>query len=120
MSFQEHCNEGKDPSQFQAEGEVSYYTTTKSELKNPGLNRRTKMHDDLHNSIAYSKCKAAESQNVKVLNKELNADLKKSQRYKKEKRAHFLEFLRLYTQRDSSYAALKEQLINIEEEFINS
>ena len=120
VSFQEHCNDGKDPSQFQAEGEMIYQTIIKTHLKNPSLNRRTKIHDDLHNSIAYSTCKAAESQNEKVLNKELNADLKKSQRYKKEKRTHLLEFLRLYTQRDSSYAALKEQLINIEEEFINS
>ena len=120
VSFQEHCNEGKDPSQFQAEGESIYHTTIKSQLKNPSLNRRTKIHDDLHKSITYSKCKAAASENVKVSNKELNADLKKSQKYKKEKRTHLLEFLRLYTQRDSSYNALKEQLINIEEEFINS
>ena len=120
VSFQEHCNEGKDPRQFQAEGEVSYYTTMKSQSKNPSLNRRTKIHDHLHKSITYSKCKAAASQNVIILNKELNADLKKSQIYKKEKRTHLLEFLRLYTQRDSSYDALKEQLINIEEEFINS
>ena len=84
------------------------------------LNRRTKIHDDLHKSITYSKCKAAASENVKISNKELNTDLKKSQKYKKEKRTHLLEFLRLYTQRDSSYNALKEQLINIEEEFINS
>ena len=120
VSFQEHCNQGKDPSQFQAESEMIYQTIIKSHLKNPSLNRRKKIHDDLHNPKAYSKCKAAASQNVIILNKELNADLKKSQIYKKEKRIHLLEFLRLYTQRDSSYDALKEQLINIEEEFINS
>ena len=120
VSFQEHCNDGKDPSQFQAESEMIYQTIIKIHLKNPSLNRRKKILDDLHNPKTYSKCKAAASQNVKVSSKELNADLKKRHRYKKEKRTHLLECLGVFTQRDPSYDVLKEQLINIEEEFINS
>ena len=55
VSFQEHCNDGKDPSQFQALSEMIYQTIIKSHSKNPSLNRRKKIHDNLHNPKTYSK-----------------------------------------------------------------
>ena len=120
VSFQDHCNQGRDPSQFEAEGEMSYYPTRKNQLKNPNFTRRINIHANLNKSKISSKSNAADSHNVQVSKKDRNADSNESERCKKENRTHLLECLRLYSRRDASYDSLKEQLINLEEEFINS
>ena len=120
VSFQEHCNQGKAPSQFQAEGETNHYSTRKNQLKNPSFNRRMKVNADLNKSKISSKFNATDSHNVQVSKTDRNADSNESERCKKENRTHLLECLRLYSRRDASYDSLKEQLINLEEELINS
>ena len=99
---------------------MSYYPTRKNQLKNPNFTRRINIHVNLNKSKTSSKSNATDSHNVQVSKKDRNADSNEGERCKKENRTHLLECLRLYSRRDASYDSLKEQLINLEEELINS
>ena len=120
VSFQDHCEKGKDVSQFQAENEIQCYITTKNEAKNSNSFQRTKNRSYQNKSKSFTTSKDYLSPDVDFINRESNIILSENQRNKMEQRAHLLSRLQMYSRRNSTYDSYKDKLIDLEENFMNA
>ena len=115
IEFQEHCKDNKDPNEFEAEREIKYFSSTKKQSKNQNTKQKMKRPSPIE-SEPISKCKDIKSEKV---DKETNTILAENERIAREKRIHLLECLNICSERNSSFDFFKEELIDLEESFIN-
>ena len=113
--FQEHCKDDKDPSEFKEEHEIKYYSLTRQQSKNPNTNRKMKDSGPTEPKTS-SRCKDMGSEDV---DKQTNSVSDDNERIKRGKRIHLLECLKICSEQNISFDFFKEQLINLEESFIN-
>ena len=115
IAFQEHCKDDKDPDDFKAEREIKYLSSTKRQSKNLDAKQKMKRSSSIE-SEPLSKCKDIKSKEV---DKETNTISGENERIKRGKRIHLLECLKICSEHNSSFDFFKEQLIDLEESFIN-
>ena len=120
VSFQDHCEKGKDVNQFQAENEIQCYTTTKNGAKNSNLFQRTKNRSYQNKSKSFTTSKDYLSPDVDLIDRDSNISLSENQRNKMEHRAHLLSRLQMYSRRNSTYDSYKDKLVDLEESFMNA
>ena len=102
--------------EFKAEHDIKYYSSTRQKSKNPNTNRKMK-DSGLIESKKFSRCKDIRSKDV---DKQTNSVLEENERIKRGKRIHLLECLKSCFEQNTSFDLFKEQLIDLEESFINS
>ena len=120
VSFQDHCEKGKNVSQFQAENEIQCYTTTKGKAKNSNSFQRNKNRIHQNKSKSFNTSKDYLSLDVDFIDRESNLTLSENQRNRMEQRAHLLSRLQMYSRRNSTYDSYKDKLIDLEENFMNA
>ena len=120
VSFQDHCEKGKNVSQFQAENEIQCYTTTKGKAKNSNSFQRNKNRIHQNKSKSFNTSIDYLSLDVDFIDRESNLTLSENQRNRMEQRAHLLSRLQMYSRRNSTYDSYKDKLIDLEENFMNA
>ena len=120
VSFQDHCEKGKDVGQFQAENEIQCHTTTKNKVKHSNSFQRTKNRSYQNKSKPFTTPKDYLSPDVDFIDKESNITLSENQRNRMEQRVQLLSRLQMYSRRNSTYDSYKDKLIDLEENFVNA
>ena len=120
VSFQDHCDKGKDVSQFQTKNEIQCYTTTKNRAKNSNSFQRTKNPSYKTKSKSFTTSKDYLSPDVDFVKRGAHISLSENQRNRMEQRAHLLSRLQMYSRRNSTYDSYKDKLVDLEESFMNA
>ena len=119
VQFEEHCKEGKDISAFKGNGTMMrHYSLTKNKPKNQNVNRKMKMFGSSEFKTS-SKCNYISLRNAHAMSPDVHISSEANQIDKKQNRILLLECLMLASEQKSAHGAFTEQLIDLEEGFIN-